>query len=63
MSIANLLLTMAVTMLIPILPVWLKISAGLDSQQVGIVMASFAIGLFLPGPFAGPANNSLKIHK
>jgi len=51
MSIANLLLTMAVTMLIPILPVWLKISAGLDSQQVGIVMASFAIGLFLPGAF------------
>ena len=51
MSIANLLLSMSVTMLIPTLPVWLSATAELDSEQVGIAMAAFAVGLFLPGPF------------
>jgi MFS family permease len=51
MAIANLLLSMAVTMLIPTLPIWLKEGACLDNQQVGLVMGSFALGLFLPGAF------------
>ena len=51
MAIANLLLSMAVTMLIPTLPIWLKEEACLDNQQVGLVMGSFALGLFLPGAF------------
>ena len=51
MAIANLVLSMAVTMLIPTLPIWLKESAQLNHQQVGLVMGSFALGLFLPGPF------------
>lgn len=42
---------MAVTMLIPTLPIWLKETARLDNQQVGLVMGSFALGLFLPGAF------------
>ena len=51
MAIANLVLSMAVTMLIPTLPIWLKESAQLNHQQVGLVMGSFALGLFLPGAF------------
>ena len=51
MAIANLLLSMAVTMLIPTLPIWLKEALLFDSQQVGLVMGSFALGLFLPGAF------------
>lgn len=51
MAIANLLLSMAVTMLIPTLPIWLKETVRLDNQQVGLVMGSFALGLFLPGAF------------
>ena len=47
MVLANLLLSMAVTMLIPTLPIWLKEAAGLDNRQVGLVMGSFALGLFL----------------
>lgn len=51
MAIANLVLSMAVTMLIPVLPIWLRETAMLDSRQVGLVMGSFAVGLFLPGAF------------
>lgn len=51
MSIANLLLSMSVTMLIPTLPIWLSESAQLNHQQVGLVMWSFVLGLFLPGAF------------
>ena len=51
MSLANLLLSMSVTMLIPVLPGWLRVTAGMDSVQIGLVMSSFAVGLFLPGAF------------
>ena len=51
MAIANLLLSMAVTMLIPSLPIWLKEAAGLNHEQVGLAMGAFAVGLFLPGVF------------
>lgn len=42
---------MAATMLIPALPIWLKMAVHMDNHQVGLVMGSFAIGLFLPGAF------------
>jgi MFS family permease len=51
MATANLLLSMSVTMLIPVLPVWLLMSAGMDTTHIGLVMTAFAVGLFLPGAF------------
>jgi len=51
MAIANLLLSMAVTMLIPSLPLWLRSSWQTDNVHVGLTMGAFAIGLFLPGAF------------
>ena len=51
LAIANLLITMSVYMLIPILPVWMLGSAGLSQQAVGIVMGVYGIGLFLLGGF------------
>ncbi len=51
MAIANLLLSMAVTMLIPSLPLWLSSSWQTDNVHVGLTMGAFAIGLFLPGAF------------
>lgn len=50
MAIANMLLCMAVTMLIPTLPRWLMLSCGLTDAETGWVMGAFAFGLFLPGP-------------
>ena len=49
MAIANLLLSMSVTMLVPALPIWLMSTVNLDSQQTGLAMGAFAVGLFLPG--------------
>lgn len=49
--VSNLLLCISVTMLIPALPLWLRTTVHLNHQEVGMVMAAFAIGLFLPGPF------------
>lgn len=51
MAIANLLLSMSVTMLIPSLPVWLRATVSMDDRFVGLAMGAFALGLFLPGPF------------
>ena len=51
MAIANLLLSMAVTMLIPSLPLWLDGSLQMSPTMVGLTMGAFAIGLFLPGAF------------
>lgn len=51
MAIANLLLSMSVTMLIPSLPVWLRATVSMDDTFVGLAMGAFALGLFLPGPF------------
>lgn len=51
MAIANLLLSLSVTMLIPTLPRWLFGTQGLDAVRVGLIMGAFALGLFLPGPF------------
>lgn len=51
LAIANLLITMSVYMLIPILPIWMLGTVGLSQQAVGIVMGVYGIGLFLLGGF------------
>ena len=51
LAITNLLITMSVYMLIPILPVWMLGSAGFSQQAVGAVMGVYGIGLFLLGGF------------
>ena len=51
LAVANLLLTMSVTMMIPTLPVWLMGEENLSSQETGIVMGIFGIGIFLLGAF------------
>ena len=51
MVVANFLLSMSVTMLIPTLPRWMMFVEGLSSVETGLTMGSFAFGLFLPGAF------------
>ena len=51
MSTALFLLSASIYMLIPVLPVWLMETEHFNMLQVGAAMASFAIGLFLPGCF------------
>ena len=51
LAIANLLITMSVYMLIPVLPVWMFSVAGLSQHEVGIVMGAYGIGLFVFGGF------------
>ena len=50
-SLANLLLTMSVYMLIPVLPVYLKEVEGMAVMDVGVAMGVYVIGLFALGPF------------
>ncbi len=51
MSIANLLLTMSVYCLIPVLPSWLRVTQpGLATLYLGAMMGIFAIGMFAFGP-------------
>ena len=51
MAMANLLLTMAVYLLVPVLPQWLLNTQGLTLQETGLAMGAFGIGLFLFGCF------------
>ena len=51
MAIANLLLSMSVTMLIPTLPLWMTQALHFSTDEVGLLMGAFALGLFLPGVF------------
>lgn len=51
MALANLLLTMAVYVLIPVLPEWLLSNQGLTLQETGLAMGAFGAGLFLLGGF------------
>ncbi len=51
LAIANLLITMSVYMLVPVLPVWMLGTASLTPHEVGVVMGVYAIGLFLLGGF------------
>ena len=50
MSIANLLLTMTVYMLVPTMPLWL-ISQGFSWTETGIAMGAFGVGLYVLGGF------------
>ena len=50
MAIANLLLTMAVYMLVPTMPLWLM-SQGFSCTETGIAMGAFGVGLFVLGGF------------
>ncbi|MCH5302163.1 MAG: MFS transporter [Prevotella sp.] len=51
MSLANLLLSMSMYLLIPTLPVWLIGSLHCNGLQVGGCMAVFALGLYVFGAF------------
>ena len=49
MAMANLLLTMAVYVLIPVMPKWLLQTENLTIQETGMIMGAFGIGIFLFG--------------
>lgn len=51
MAIANLLLSMSVYLLLPILPCWLLRVQGLTYLETGLAMGIFGAGLFLLGGF------------
>lgn len=50
LAIANLLLSMSVYMLIPVLPVWLMQEENFSQTETGLSMGVFALGLYLLGP-------------
>ena len=49
MAMANLLLTMAVYVLIPVMPKWLLQTENLTLQETGMIMGAFGVGIFLFG--------------
>jgi len=51
LALANLLLSMSVYSLIPVLPKWLICEENFSMLEVGCSMGVFALGLFLTGPF------------
>ena len=51
MAIANLLLTVAVYALIPVMPGWLIQTENLTLQETGMIMGAFGVGIFLFGCF------------
>ena len=51
MAMANLLLTIAVYVLIPVMPEWLMQTENLTLQETGMIMGAFGIGIFLFGCF------------
>ena len=51
MAVANLLLTMSVYMLIPVMPGWLMQTENLTLQETGLIMGAFGVGIFLFGYF------------
>ena len=51
MAIANLLLTISVYMLIPVMPKWLMENQGLTAELSGLAMAAFGVGLWTMGAF------------
>ena len=51
MAMANLLLTVAVYALIPVMPKWLMQTENLTLQETGMIMGAFGIGIFLFGCF------------
>ena len=51
MALANLLLTVAIYVLIPVMPGWLMQTENLTMQETGLLMGAFGVGLFLFGCF------------
>lgn len=51
LAVANLLLSMSVYMLIPVLPLWLIQTENFTMPEVGWSMGVFALGLYMTGPF------------
>lgn len=51
LAIANLLLSMSVYMIIPVLPMWLMQEENFSSAEVAWSLGVFALGLYLTGPF------------
>jgi len=51
MALANLLLTMAVYVLLPLMPDWMMRTQNLSFQETGLAMAAFGVGLFTLGCF------------
>ena len=51
LSLANLLLTMSVYILVPSFPVWLLETEQFTPMQVGLAMAAFGVGLYIFGFF------------
>lgn len=51
LAFANLLLSMSVYMLIPVLPMWLIQDENFTLAEVGWSMGVFALGLYVTGPF------------
>ncbi|MGN0068194.1 MAG: MFS transporter [Prevotella sp.] len=50
LAMAELLLSVAVYMLIPTLPLWLEHVVGLDRTDIGLVMGIYGVGAFVLGP-------------
>ena len=51
MSIANMLLSMSVYIMVPVLPVWLFEEENFTPVEVGLSMGAFGLGLFVFGAF------------
>ena len=49
MAMANLLLTIAVDVLIPVMPKWQMQTENLTMQETGMIMGAFGVGIFLFG--------------
>ena len=49
MSLASLLLTSAVYMLIPVMPLWLMRTENFSSLEIGLSMGAYGLGLYLLG--------------
>lgn len=62
LSFANLLITLAVYVQLPLLPVWLKAGAGASELQVGLAMGAYGVGLFVLGPLCNWLVQSFRRH-
>ena len=51
MAMANLMLTVAVYVLIPVMPKWLLQTENLTLQETGMIMGAFGVGIILFGCF------------
>ena len=58
LAIANFLIAMSVYCLVPVLPRWLMSNEGFTSEEAGIAMGAFGVGLFVFGGFCSYLNLS-----